>query len=283
MTTGLMLEGGAMRGLFTAGVLDFFLEHDLSFDKVVGVSAGAAFGGNLKSRQKGRVLRYNTRFCRDARYCSLRNLIRTGDLYGADFCYRLLPDELDPFDYETYRSDPTDFYCVCTDADTGEALYKQINRLTKEEFLYLQASASMPIVSRAVEANSKRLLDGGIADSLPLDFLTSLGCNKRVVILTRPKGYRKKPLKGAFFIKCALRKLPAVSNRLLSRHEHYNRALCEIEAMEHAGELFVIRPSTALHARVIERNENRLRSFWQSGYDAAKAAFEDLKRYLEAE
>lgn len=269
-----------MRGLFTAGVLDLFMEQGLSFDTVVGVSAGAAFGGNLKSRQMGRVLRYNTAFCRDNRYCSLKNLLTTGDLYGADFCYRLLPDELDPFDYETYRKDQTDFYCVCTDADTGEAVYKQINRLSSEEFLYLRASASMPIVSRAVDTGSEKLLDGGIADSLPLGFLSSLGCDKHVLILTRPKGYRKEKLKGAFFVKTVLRKFPAVAKALLSRHEHYNRALCEIEAKEASGEIFVLRPKTALDARVIERDEARLKAFWQSGYDTAKESFERLKEYL---
>ncbi len=270
-----------MRGLFTAGVLDFFLEQGLSFDSAVGVSAGAAFGGNLKSRQAGRVLRYNTAFCRDSRYCSVKNLLTTGDLYGADFCYRLLPDELDPFDYETYRQDSTDFYCVCTDADTGEAVYKQINTLSREEFLYLRASASMPIVSRTVCADSRRLLDGGIADSLPLNFLSSLGCEKKVLILTRPLGYRKKPLRGKALLKILLRKTPAVAKALSSRHEVYNRTLQQIEAREKAGEIFVLRPKAPLEARIIERDPERLRAFWQDGYATAKETFSDLKRYLE--
>ena len=131
MKRGLVLEGGAMRGLFTAGVTDVMLERGVTYDGIVGVSAGAVFGCNYKSHQPGRVLRYNLRFCRDPRYCSVRSWAKTGDLYGADFCYRAIPDELDPFDRAAYAADPTDFWVVCTDADTGKPVYH--NCLTGDE------------------------------------------------------------------------------------------------------------------------------------------------------
>lgn len=281
MKTGLLLEGGAMRGLFSAGVVDTFLEEGISFDCAVGVSAGAAFGCNLKSHQAGRVLRYNTTYCRDRRYCSLWSLITTGDLYGADFCYRILPDELDPFDYETYRKDPTDFYCVCTDAESGKPVYKQVNTLDQNEFLYMRASASMPFVSRAVEVEGRKLLDGGISDSIPLSFLESLGCDKCVLILTRPAGYRKEPLGASALVRLALGKTPHLADALLSRHEHYNRALDEIKKQEEAGRIFVFRPPVPIGVRTVERDENRLRAAWQMGRDVACAQLEKLKFFLE--
>ncbi len=281
MKRGLVLEGGAMRGLFTAGVLDAFLEEELTFDVCVAVSAGAAFGCNLKSKQKGRVLRYNTTYCRDRRYCSVQNLLTTGDLYGADFCYRLLPDELDPFDYETYREDPMDFYAVCTDADTATPVYARCNALTKEEFLYLQASASMPLVSRPVEVGGKRLLDGGVSDSIPLAFLSSLAEECRVLVLTQPKGYRKKPIGNELFFRLALHKTPRLADALLSRHEHYNRSLEEVETLEKAGEIFVIRPPKPIEVKTVERSRARLSAAHETGLSTARAQMDDLKAYLK--
>lgn len=281
MKTGLLLEGGAMRGLFTAGVLDAFMEEGLRFDCTVGVSAGAAFGCNLKSQQTGRVLRYNTAYCRDSRYCSVKNLLTTGDLYGADFCYRALPDELDPFDYDAYRAHPMDFYCVCTDADTGEAVYKTVNNLTPDEFQYLRASASMPLVSRPVCVDGRRLLDGGIADSLPIDFLCSLGCNKNVAVLTRPLGYRKEPLRCAPLFRLALAKAKGAADGLLSRHTLYNRALDTLQKMEEEQRVFLLRPPKAIEVSTIERDPCRLKAAWQMGYDTAKNQMESLKNYLQ--
>ena len=269
-----------MRGLFTAGVLDAFLEEGLFFDVCVAVSAGAAFGCNLKSHQKGRVLRYNTAYCRDRRYCSIKNLLSTGNLYGADFCYRRLPDELDPFDYETYRKDPMDFYAVCTDADTAEPVYTLCNALTKEEFLYLQASASMPLVSRPVEIGEKRLLDGGISDSIPLSFLSSLTEERRVLVLTRPRGYRKKPIGNKWFFKHALRKTPRLAEALLSRHEHYNRTLDEIEKLEEKGKIFVLRPPKPIEVKMIERSSVRLSAAHKLGFRTANEKMNALKAYL---
>ena len=206
MKKGLVLEGGAMRGLFTAGVLDVMLEHNIEFDGAVGVSAGACFGCNYKSKQIGRTLRYNKRFAKDKRYCSLYSLLTTGDLYGADFCYHEIPEKLDVFDEETYENNPMEFYVVCTDAETGEPVYHRIDTGNEENLEWIRASASMPVVSRAVEIGGKKLLDGGISDSIPLDWFTSIGYDRNVVVLTRPADYVKEPLPMKHGMKLLLKK-----------------------------------------------------------------------------
>ena len=165
---GLVLEGGAMRGMFTAGVLDVFMENNINFDGVIGVSAGATFGCNYISRQIGRTVRYNKKYCKDPRYCSFRSLITTGDLYGTDFCYNKIPNELDPFDNDTFRKSDIDFYIVATDIETGKPIYKKYDVDDPDCLLWMRASASMPLASRIVEAGSKKLLDGGMSDSIPV-------------------------------------------------------------------------------------------------------------------
>lgn len=164
---GLVMEGGAMRGLFTAGVIDVFLENDITFSAAVGVSAGAAFGCNFKSRQNGRVLRYNKRFCNDKRYCSFESLVKTGDLYGADFCYREIPEVLDPFDNDAFEQNPMAFYVVATNVYTGEPVYKRLDKVDGDCYEWMRASASMPMVSRPVKVGGYTLLDGGMSDSIP--------------------------------------------------------------------------------------------------------------------
>lgn len=151
MTAGLVLEGGGMRGLYTAGVLDAFMEHGVEFAHAVGVSAGAAFGVNIKSRQVGRAIRYNKRFCADPRYASLKNLLRTGELYSIDFAYREVPLHLDPFDIEAAAANPMHFTAVCTDIVTGEAVYRDIERGDGDDLDWIRASASVPLLARPVE------------------------------------------------------------------------------------------------------------------------------------
>jgi predicted patatin/cPLA2 family phospholipase len=170
MKLGIVLEGGAMRGLFTAGVLDVLMENGIVCDGMVGVSAGATFGCNYKSKQIGRTLRYNLKYCRDKRYCSFSSLIKTGDLYGADFCYRQIPNELDIFDTKAFLENPMEFYIVCSDIDSGKPLYYKYEKSDDRDLEYMRASASMPLVSRIVEIDGKRLLDGGMTDSIPLQF-----------------------------------------------------------------------------------------------------------------
>lgn len=175
MKTGLVLEGGAMRGMFTAGVLDVLMEHGLTTDGTIGVSAGAVFGCNFKSHQIGRVIRYNTEYCNDKRYASFRNLLRTGNLYSEDFCYHEVPEKLDPFDEEAFRASPMDFFVVCTDLRTGDPIYHKCRSGDAEDVRWMEASASMPLAAKAVRIGHYSLLDGGVADSIPRPLLREPG------------------------------------------------------------------------------------------------------------
>ena len=191
MKRGLVLEGGGMRGMFTAGVIDVMMEQCIEYDGAVGVSAGAVFGCNYKSRQIGRAIRYNLRFCKDPRYCSVRSLVKTGDLFGTDFCYRQIPNELDPFDVETYRNNPMEFYVVTTDVLTGQPLYHLCPNGDEIDLTWFRASASMPLASNIVEAEGRWMLDGGIVDAIPLKFAEGK-YDRNVVVLTQPTDYIKK-------------------------------------------------------------------------------------------
>ena len=223
LKTGLVMEGGAMRGMFTAGVLDVLMENEIELDAAMGVSAGAVFGCNYKSKQIGRVIRYNTKYCTDPRYCSMESLIKTGDLFGTKFCYDDIPNHLDPFDIAAYQANPMPFYVVCTNIETGKAIHKRLDQGTGEDMLYFRASASMPIVSHIVEVDGYKLLDGGIADSIPLRSMERRGCPRNVVILTQPLGFVKQPNKMVPLLKVVLRHYPACVKAMEIRHLRYNR------------------------------------------------------------
>ena len=171
----LILEGGAMRGMFTCGVIDVFMENGINFDGAAGISAGATFGCNYKSRQIGRAIRYNKKYSRDWRYCSLRSLIKTGDLYGAEFCYHTMPEQLDPFDTETFRNDPMEFYIGATDVETGEVRFHKCTDGGDTDIEWMRASASMPVVSNIVSVDGYRMLDGGIVCSVPYEYMEQQG------------------------------------------------------------------------------------------------------------
>lgn len=192
MKTGLILEGGAMRGMFTCGVIDVMMENGIAFDGAVGVSAGAAFGCNYKSGQIGRGIRYNMRFCADKRYCGVHSLLTSGNIYNAEFCYHEIPEKYDPFDFEACQTNPMDFYVVCTDVESGEAVYHKYEGREDEGFDWIRASASMPVVSKMVEIEGHKYLDGALADSIPVKFFEREGYDRNVVILTRPKSYTMK-------------------------------------------------------------------------------------------
>lgn len=277
---GLVLEGGAMRGLFTAGVLDTFMEHSLYPDGLIGVSAGAAFGCNLKSRQKGRVLRYNKRFCKDPRYCSWYSLLFTGDLFGADFCYRRLPEELDIFDKATFNSSPMDFYMVCTDTESGEAIYKKYNIADEKCYEWMRASASMPIVSRPVAIDGKTYLDGAISDAIPLRYFEKMGYTKNIVVLTQSASYRKNPQKGMFLIRKLLHKYPAIIKKLETRHLSYNKTLSYVEEQAEKGKIFLIRPEKELPVDRICHDPDLLQITWETGRKRMEELLPALKEFL---
>ena len=279
---GLVLEGGAMRGLFTAGVLDVFMEQGISFDGMVGVSAGACFGCNLKSGQIGRALRYNKKYCTDWRYCSIRSLVLTGNLFGAQFCYHRLPAELDPFDWEAFLSNPMEFFLVCTDMLTGEPVYHRCSERGYECLEWMRASASMPIVSTIVEINGGKYMDGAVADSIPLAFMERQGYGKNVVILTQPDGYvkQKQPFMG--LVRLLYRKYPRFLDAFGQRHLLYNRQLECVQRQAEDGKAFVIRPEATLPVKRITSKPELLQQTYDIGRLAGEQTLSKLKRWMEA-
>lgn len=279
--TGLVLEGGAMRGLFTAGVLDVLLENGVAFDGMIGVSAGAAFGCNYKSRQIGRVLRYNLRYCRNWRYCSFRSLLLTGDLFGAKFCYRDLPNELDPFDNPTFDENPMPFWLVATDVETGKAVYRRMDRAGDECSDWIRASSSMPLVSRPVKLEDRRYLDGGIADSIPLKAFEERGYERNVVVLTQPEDYVKAPSSGMGLMRLVLGKYPKLLQTLADRHVQYNEAAAYVRKQEAAGAALVIRPKAKLDIGRVEHDAEKMRAVYQLGREAGLEKLDAIKNFLK--
>ena len=268
--TGLVLEGGGMRGLFTAGVLDVFMERGLKFDGLIGVSAGACFGCNYKSGQVGRVIRYNKRFARDPRYCSWRSLFLTGDIFGAEFCYRKLPNELDVFDGAAFEASPMEFHVVATDVESGKPVYKKIEKCGNIAFDWIRASASMPLVSRPVEIEGREYLDGGLSDGIPLKYFESLGFARNIVITTRPHGYRKFPSGGIRFLKPFLCRHPAIYRALKTRHIWYNKTLEYIDERVAQKAAILIAPEKPLEISRVCHDPEVMQRVYDLGRRAAE-------------
>ena len=280
---GLVLEGGGLRGCFTAGVTDVMMEHGIRYDALCGVSAGALFGCNYKSLQPGRGIRYNIKYKDDRRYMSWHSLLTTGNYVNTEFAYHTLPTHLDIFDTDTFRQNPMKFYVVCTDIQKGEPVYHCMERVDKEEMDWLCASASMPLFARPVEIGGRYLLDGGIVDSIPLSFLQrEKGMEKCVVVLTQPHGYRKKPMSPAaiFLLRCLLGKYPMIARKMRCRHEMYNREIAEIEKQAEEGRIFVIYPSEPLGIGRIEQDEKKMQAAYDAGRSRAEEAMPGLLKYL---
>lgn len=280
MKTGLIMEGGAMRGMFTAGVIDVMMEHGIEFDGAIGVSAGAAFGCNYKSKQIGRVIRYNTRFCRDKRYGGFGVLLREGNFYSKRFCYEEVPMVHDVFDFDTYEQNPMEFYVVATDVNTGKAEYHILKDRHDHGFEWIRASASMPLVSRMVEIDGRKYLDGALADSIPVEFFRSMGYDRCVVILTQPLGFRKKPDTLLPLMKLRYRKFPKLVAAMTTRHAQYNAALDDIALREAAGELLVIRPPEKLPIGRTEKDPQKLRQVYHIGRQIAEARIEEINKWV---
>lgn len=279
MKYGLVLEGGAMRGLFTAGVIDVFMENGVVFDGAVGVSAGAAFGCNYKSNQPGRAIRYNTRFCRDKRYCSVRSLIKTGDMFGADFCYHEIPEKLDLFDFETYESSAMEFFVVCTDVMTGKPVYHRCDTMNSHELEWLRASASMPMAAKIVNVDGYDMLDGGISDSVPLKFMEDSGYDRNVVVLTQPRDYAKEKNKLMPLLKIVYRKYPELLKTMENRHKIYNGELKYVRKAEHEKRALVIAPETKLPVGRVEHDPDVLREVYRIGRKVGAKHLTEVQKF----
>ena len=272
-----------MRGLFSAGILDVMMEHGISVDGIIGVSAGAAFGCNYKSNQPGRAVRYNVNYARDPRYCSVRSLLFTGNLYGADFCYHELPEKLDIFDADAFAASPVEFHVTCTNVLTGEPVYRKLGRADYEALEWIRASASMPLVSRIVEVGGRKLLDGGIADSIPLRYFRSIGYEKNIVILTQPRGYTKSPNSMLPVIKCVYRKSPNLIDAIAHRHERYNETLEYLRQEEKRGNTLILCPDEKLPVERVERDPEKLRAVYDIGRKQAETRLKDIEAFLQTE
>ena len=282
MKTGLIMEGGAMRGMFTAGVLDVLMENGLVTDGAIGVSAGAVFGCNYKSHQIGRVIRYNTEYCNDKRYASFKNLVKTGNLYSEQFCYHEVPERLDPFDEAAFAASPMDFFVVCTDVKTGEPIYHKCRTGDAEDVRWMEASASMPLAAKIVKIGHYGLLDGGVADSIPVRFFESIGYKRNLIILTQPKGYTKKKNKFLPAIRARYFRYPAFVEAVADRHERYNETLSYISMLEQAGKDYVIRPPIPLEIGAMERDPAQLRRVYETGRAVAQIQVEKIRDFLNA-
>lgn len=278
MKTGLVLEGGGVRGIYTAGILDVFMEEGITFDNIIGVSAGAIHAVSYLSGQKGRSIRYYKNYCDDYRFMSFKSFIKTGDVVGVDFCYHELPEKLDIFDNETFKKNTVPFYVVCSNLETGCAEYIRIND-ANSQIDFIRASASLPYFSRIVEIGGKKYLDGGCTDSIPLNASQDMGFKKNVVILTRDIGYRKRS-EMPLLTKLLYRKYPKFKQALLHRHEMYNEQAKQVLEEEKNGNVFVFRPETPLEVSRMETDAKKIQLAYERGRNQALENIKKLKQWL---
>lgn len=269
-----------MRGIYVAGVLDVLGEHGVKFDGVVGVSAGAVHATSFLSGQHGRSIRFYLAYCRDPRFMGMKSWLKTGDFVGAHFCYDDLPNDLVPFDYDALEANPTDLYLTSTNVETGQPYYHPTSTLRGEEMQALRASASLPLVSRIVEFHGRKLLDGGTADSIPVEFLRNQGYRRTVVVLTQIAGYQKKPEMNPLF-RIMYRDYPEFLNTVAQRHERYNATLKLIDELEKNGEIFVLRPSKKIKIKRLERDADRILRMYELGRRDALERLEVLRAFLD--
>ena len=282
MKVGLVLEGGAMRGMYTAGVLDVLMEQNIKIDGIIGVSAGALFGANYFSNQKGRAIRYSKRFCKNRRYMSIWSWLFTGNLVNKNFAYYKVSKELDVFDDETFKKNNTGYYAVVTNVENGKAEYLKVNSCF-DDMEILRASSSMPLVSKMVEINGKKYLDGGVSDSIPISKCQKLGYDKIIVVLTRPLDYRKEPLgdKNIQRLNKKFSKYPKLVKTMEKRYINYNNTIEKIIDLENKKDIFVIRPSEKINIKVLERNPDNLQKVYDLGIKDCNNSLSRLNDYLK--
>ena len=266
--------------MFTVGVTDVMMEEGIEFDGIIGVSAGATFGCNFKSHQPSRALRYSIRFRNERRYMGLYSLFTSGDLVNAEFCYRTVPNQYDLFDYDRFEQDRTEFQVVCTDALTGQPVYKRLDSLRGEAMDWLRASASMPIVSRPVHVAGRTLLDGGIADSIPLKHFQQEGYGRCVVVLTQPEGFRKHQTKTLPLFRLLMKRYPCITEAMARRHVMYNGQLDYLHSQEEQGNALVIYPHDTLPIGRVQQDKKRMERVYRMGREAAVEALPRLKEFM---
>lgn len=279
MKVGLVLEGGAMRGLYTCGVLDVFLEQNIEVDCIIGVSAGALFGINYCSKQKGRVIRYQKKYVKEKNYLGMKSLLKTGNIINNKLAFYDIPRKCDIFDEKEFSKSKTKFYAVVTNIITGEAEYIHITD-TNKQIKYLEATGAMPFVSKTVEIGNEKYLDGALADSIPITKMQSMGYDKIIVVLTKPYGYRKHR-HPKFFANKTYKDYPKLAKAINTRYLRYNETLDKINELEKEKKIFVIRPSKKIKMSRIEKNPNKLQEMYNLGIDDTNKLVSNLKDYLK--
>lgn len=280
INSGLVIEGGGMRGIYTAGVLDFFMEKNLYFNNCYAVSAGACHASSYFSKQIGRSLKVTLDYINDKRYCSVNSLIKTGDMFGAEMLYNIIPNELVLYDYDTFNKFNGNFYSVVTNCKTGKPEYIKVQDM-KRDIVAVRASSSLPLLSRIVDINGEEYLDGGITDSIPLKKSIEDGNKKNVVILTRDKTYRKNKTSFLHIFKLKYKKYPNLIKAIENRYVMYNNTIDFIEEKRKKGEIFVIQPKSPVNIGRLEKDKVKLKSLYDQGYNDAKESYEDLIKFIE--
>lgn len=276
---GLVLEGGAMKGVYTAGVLDFFLDAGIDFEKCYGVSAGACCMCSYLSKQRGRALATMTDYLNDKDYWGLSSFLRTGDLFNVQMCYHDIPEKLNLFDYEAFDKNPSRGYAVVTNIETGFAEYIPLQEMHRD-IEAVRASASMPFVSRNVDIGGKMYLDGGLADSIPILHAVTDGCRKNVVVMTKEEGYWRSPMRHAGVARLKYAKYPKVYELIKNRHNTYNETLRYIYEQVEEGTVFLIQPRYKSDVSRTEKDASKLRALYEEGYEEAASRKEELLAFL---
>lgn len=274
---GLVLEGGGMRGLYTAGVLDCFLDQGITFPYIVGVSAGACNAASYLSQQRGRNLRMNTVYTKDKRYLSMRNLVTKGSIFGMDMLFDIIPNQLDPFDYDAFKAYDGTFLVGATDCLTGEAVYYTLHDLKAQGYLPLQASSSLPLVAKIVDYEGRHLLDGGIADPIPIRRSVADGNTRHVVVLTQHRAFVKEPSSSMPLVRRKYRHYPGICAAMEQRHTVYNDTRAYIRELERTGQAVVLCPQEPVGISRFEKDEGKLKALYQCGYDDAAAQLEAIR------
>ena len=276
---GLVVEGGGMRGIYTAGVLDFFMDKNLYFDDCYAVSAGACHVTSYLSKQKGRSAKITLDYIGDKRYCSINSLIKTGDMFGAEMIYDIIPNKLDLYDYDTFNKFKGNFYSVVTNCKTGKAEYIKIEDM-KKDIIAVRASSSLPLLARIVKIDGEEYLDGGITDSIPIKNSIEDNHEKNVVILTRDKNYRKSKPGFISLLKMKYKKYPNLIKALENRYKMYNNTLDFLEEKRKENKVFIIQPKEPVNISRVEKNKDKLKALYDQGYNDAKEKYEELIKFL---
>lgn len=282
VNAGLVLEGGGMRGIYTAGVLEYFMDQNLYLPYVIGVSAGACFGASYLSRQKGRNKKVNIDYITHPKYLSYKNFIKHRQLFGMDFLFDEIPNKIVPYDFQTFHSSTEEFVITTTDCQTGLPVYYKKADYEQDVLTVIRASSSLPFISPIVEFGGKLLLDGGISDSIPIKKAETDGFKRNIVILTKNDFYKKKKSNIKWMLNRYYSQYPKLVEAVLSRYEMYNKTLEHISEQERNGNIFVLRPSKKLKVGRIERDPKKLEELYLLGINDAKRSFLDLKSWLES-